>query len=225
MLYHKDPWYVPWPMEARLWPTPPSSEGGAASLPARQVDDEKLLVGYAYEYMAVHAALRGMIFHYGSWAALALRCGVQLIHHLGLPCKSCDQARTLEGSGRFKNVHSAIVVASLISSAMDGYWADIPGGRTGKVWELVQLVTVAIVSKYPLRRIYHLSRHGHISSNDRAEEGVLEMSGMESFPPYGTNFCYSVAGREQINLGGSVRESNRWLQVVIDYVVGVVKPL
>jgi hypothetical protein len=84
--------------------------------------------------MAVHAALRGLVFHYGSWAALALRCGVQLIHHLGLPCKSCEQARTLEGCGRFKNVHSATGVASIISSVMGGYWARIPGGRAAKVW-------------------------------------------------------------------------------------------
>jgi hypothetical protein len=82
---------------------------------------------------------------------------------------------------------------------------------------VVRLVTVAIVSKYPLRRVYQLARHGYISSDDRAEEGVLWMSGMDNFPPYGTHFCYSVAGREQINLGGSVRESNRWVQVVIDY--------
>ena len=149
-------------------------EGGAARLSARQADDEELLVGYAYEYMAVHAALRGMIFHYGSWAALALRCGVELIRHLGLPYKSCEQARTLDACGKFKNVHSAIVVASLISSAMDGYWARIPGGRAGKVWEVVRLVTVAIVSKYPLRRIYHLGRLGHISSSDRLRKPLWE---------------------------------------------------
>ena len=131
--FNKDQWYVPWPMEARLWPTPPRMGGGAAKIPMKQVNDEELLVAYAFDYMAVHAAIRGVIFHYGAWAALALRCGVELIHHLGLPYKSCDQARTLEACGRFKNVHSAIVVAGLISGAMDGYWTEIPGGRPGKV--------------------------------------------------------------------------------------------
>jgi hypothetical protein len=60
--FNKDQWYVPWPMEARLWPTPPRMGGGAAKIPMKQVNDEELLVAYAFDYMAVHAAIRGVIF-------------------------------------------------------------------------------------------------------------------------------------------------------------------